>query len=332
MESMEEGRFKRSGSFARFLNSKAIMLLALIIVEVVFYSIISKGDYLTMFNARNIMSSMVVTAYLTTGAVFLMISGNIDLSTAQVSTLAGVFMAKMLLTGMPWPIAVIITLLGCGVIGLFNSVLINEFRFMPFVATMAVSYIVQGTMLLTTHGASVDVSNDFITWIGTYRLFKQIPVNVIFTFIIFAIYGIVLARTKFGKSLYMIGGNSKAARLSGLNPKKMWYILFVNNAMLGGVAGMLQAARLGAATTNGIANGMFSGMTGAILGGVSFGGGSGGMGGAFIGLVMINAFNSGLNILGVNPYWQTAASGALLIIALTFDYFNSKRLKAQKKV
>jgi ribose/xylose/arabinose/galactoside ABC-type transport system permease subunit len=321
---------QRIGSLRKFLNSKAFMLLILIVAEVIFYSVVSKGDYLTMYNMRNILSSMVVTAFLTTGAVFLMISGNIDLSTAQVSTLAGVIMAKFMLAGTPWPIAVLLTLVGCGVVGLLNSVLINEFRFMPFVATMAVSYIIQGSMLLMTHGASVDVSNEFIVWIGTSRLFGQIPTNVIFTFIIFAIYGIVLAKTQFGKNLYMIGGNSKAALLSGLNPKRMWYILFINNALLGGIAGMLQAARLCAATTNGIANGMFAGMTGAILGGVSFGGGSGGMGGAFIGLVMINAFNSGLTLVGVNPYWQTAASGALLLIALSFDYLNTKRLMRQK--
>jgi ribose/xylose/arabinose/galactoside ABC-type transport system permease subunit len=321
---------QRTGSFKKFLNSKAFMLLILIVAEVVFYSIISKGDYLTMFNVRNILSSMVVTAYLTTGAVFLMISGNIDLSTAQVSTIAGVIMAKMLLSGIPWPLAVLITLLGCGLVGLLNSVLINELKFMPFVATMAVSYVVQGIMFLMTHGASVDVDDPFIVWLGTYRLFGQIPVNVIFTFVIFAIYGIILAKTQFGKNLYMIGGNSAAARLSGLDPKRMWYVLFINNSLLGGVAGMLQAARLRAGTTNGIANGMFSGMTGAILGGVSFGGGSGGMGGAFIGLVMINAFNSGLTVVGVNPYWQTVASGALLLIALTFDYFNMKRLTARK--
>ncbi|MDR2358057.1 MAG: ABC transporter permease [Oscillospiraceae bacterium] len=321
---------QRTGSLRRFLNSKAFMLLILIAAEVVFYSIISGGDYLTMFNLRNILSSMVVTAYLTTGAVFLMISGNIDLSTAQVSTIAGVVMAKMLLAGLPWPLAVLLTLAGCGVVGLLNSVLINELKFMPFVATMAVSYVVQGVMLLMTHGASVDVDDAFIVWLGAYKLFGQIPVNVVFTFAVFAVYGVVLAKTQFGKNLYMIGGNSKAALLGGLNPKRMWYILFINNALLGGVAGMLQAARLRAGTTNGIANGMFSGMTGAILGGVSFGGGSGGMGGAFIGLVMINAFNSGLTVVGVNPYWQTVASGALLLVALTFDYFNTKRLTARK--
>ncbi|MDR0905555.1 MAG: ABC transporter permease [Oscillospiraceae bacterium] len=320
----------KAGGVRKFLNSKAFMLVVMIVAEVIFFTIVSKGMYISMFNVRNILSSMVITAYLTAGAVFLMISGNIDLSTAQVSTIAGVVMAKLLLAGMPWPLAVILTIAGSAFIGLINSVLINEFHFMPFVATMSVSYVAQGIMLLITHGAAVDVENPAIVWIGTYRIFKQIPVNVIFTFIIFAIYGIILARSKFGKHLYLIGGNPVAARLAGLDPKKMWYVLFINNAALGGVAGMLQAARLRAGTTNGIANGMFAGTTGAILGGVSFGGGSGGMGGAFIGLVMINAFNSGLTVVGVNPYWQTVASGMLLLIALTFDYFNMRRLEGLK--
>jgi ribose/xylose/arabinose/galactoside ABC-type transport system permease subunit len=147
---------------------------------------------------------------------------------------------------------------------------------------------------------------------------------------IFAVYGVVLAKTRFGKSIYMIGGNPVAAKLAGLNPKKIWYILFINNAVLGAVAGSLQAMRLRAGTVTGIANGQFTGMTGAILGGVSFGGGSGGMGGAFVGLVLLNGFNTGLMNLGITPYYTTVASGALLLIALAFDYFNARRVSGVK--
>ncbi|MDR1589451.1 MAG: ABC transporter permease [Oscillospiraceae bacterium] len=310
----------------RLTQSKMFVLLLLYIAVAAFYTIISKGQYLYWVNIRNILSSMVITAYLTCGAVFLMISGNIDLSTAQVSTISGILMAQFLMKGFPWPLAILAVLAGAALVGFINAVLINEVKFQPFVATMAVSYMVQGGMLLLSHGAAVEVSNKYIVWLGTYRIAGQFPVNILFTFAIFTIYGVVLAKTKFGKKIYMVGGNPVAAKLSGINPKKVWYILFINNAVLGSVAGMLQAARLRSGSATGIAGGAFAGMTGAILGGVSFGGGSGGMGGAFVGLVLLNGFNSGLTLIGINPYWQTMASGALLLIALTFDYFNTKRL------
>ena len=108
----------------------------------------------------------------------------------------------------------------------------------------------------------------------------------------------------------------------------MSYILFINNAMLGGFAGCLLAFRLTSGTVDAVTNAQFLGMTGAILGGVSFGGGSGGMGGAFVGMLLLNGFSNGLTVLGIPVYWQTFGNGALLLFALTFDYFgNRRRLK-----
>jgi ribose/xylose/arabinose/galactoside ABC-type transport system permease subunit len=307
-----------------------IVLLVLYVILAAIFTVVSKGQYLSWYNIRNIMNSMVVTAYLTCGAAFLMIAGNVDLSTAQVALLSGAMLGTFLQMHLPWPIAILGVFVIAAAVGTLNAVLINEIKFQPFVATMAVSYIVQGLMLVRLEGFSIDVDSPPIVWFGTYRIKGVLPVSIIFTFIIFAIYGVILVKSKFGKMLYLVGGNPTAAKLAGLNPKKISYILFINNAVLGSFAGMLQAARLKAATANGIANGMFAGMTGAILGGVSFGGGSGGMGGAFVGLVLLNGFNAGLSTVGLSPYWQTVASGALLLIALTFDYFNNKRLASAK--
>jgi ribose/xylose/arabinose/galactoside ABC-type transport system permease subunit len=315
-----------------FAQKKIFVLLVLLIVVAVFYQITTKGDFLTWFNIKNILSSMVVTTYLTCGAVFLMISGHIDLSTAQVATISGIMFAKLMSGGVPFVPALLITILIGAIVGTLNAVLINEVGFQAFIATMAVSYVVQGSMLMLSNGSAIQVTNRVAVWIGTYKIAGEIPVNIVFTLVIFTIYGVVLARTRFGKSIYLIGGNPTAARLAGLKPKMIWYILFINNAMLGAVGGALQAMRLKAGTVTGIANGQFAGMTGAILGGVSFGGGAGGMGGAFAGLVLLNGFNTGLMNLGVTPYFTTVASGALLLIALTFDWFNAKRISGAKNV
>ena len=123
----------------------------------------------------------------------------------------------------------------------------------------------------------------------------------------------------------MCGCNREAARLAGLKPKKICYILFINMGFLASLSGIILAARMKSATVTGISGNQFSGITAAILGGISFGGGSGGMLGAFFGLLLLNCFNNGMTVMGVNPYWQTVASGALLLIALMFDFISMVR-------
>jgi len=227
--------------------------------------------------------------------------------------------------GMPWPLALLLALIAAGMIGLFNAVLINEFGFQPFIATMAMASIVQGLTYIVCGTKSIPIKDPAMVAIGTFKIGGLIPVTIIFALAAFIIYGIILSKTSFGKSIYMIGGNPRAAKLSGMNPKKMSYILFINNAVLGGFAGCLLAFRLKSGAVDAVANSQFAGLTGAILGGVSFGGGSGGMGGAFIGLLLLNGFSNGLTVLGVPAFWQTFGNGALLLIALTFDYFGKRR-------
>ena len=102
----------------------------------------------------------------------------------------------------------------------------------------------------------------------------------------------------------------------------------MNSGALCALSGSMLTMRVRSATTGGITENQFDGVTSAILGGISFGGGSGGMFGCFIGLLLLNCFDNGLRLIGVNTYWQTVASGLLLILALFFDYINQKRAKA----
>jgi ribose/xylose/arabinose/galactoside ABC-type transport system permease subunit len=311
----------------KLLKGKIIVLIFLVIIMTIVYTVLSHGVYIKPFNIKMIIKSAVVPIFLTIGAVYLMICGNIDLSTSMVGNMGAILVALFLSKlGFPWPLAIIATLIVCGGIGALNAYLINSFNFQPFIATMAMSSVVQGVMYLISGGGAVPIKNKALAFIGTYQIGNYIPFPIVLALLALIIYGVVLAKTFFGKSIYMIGGNPRAARLSGLNPTRMSYILFINNAMLGSVAGMLLAFSQKTAMTGAIANAQFSGMTGAILGGVSFGGGSGGMGGAFVGLLLLNGFSNGLTVIGIPAFWQTFASGAVLLVALMFDYINMKRI------
>jgi ribose/xylose/arabinose/galactoside ABC-type transport system permease subunit len=315
---------KKQPLLKTFIGSKIFTLLLLFALIVVAFAFLSGGKFLKLANLRQILQVMVVTSILTVGAGCLMISGKIDLSTGANGTMCGMILAYMLQQGMPWPIAVILAIMLGAAVGLFNAMLVNELNFQPFIATLATTSIAQGFTYVISNARSIPIENSVVVYIGTGRIRDILPVSIIISLAALVIYGIMLRKTKFGRSIYLVGGNPTAAMLSGINPKRMSYILFANCGAFGSLAGCLLAARVKAGTVNGILNSQFSGITAAILGGVSFGGGSGGMGGAFIGLLILNGFNNGMTVLGINPYWQTVASGLLLLIALTLDYIQAR--------
>lgn len=318
----------------RLFNTKTLTLIALLVVIVAFFSVAAsvtgRGTFFALYNLRSILNSMVVVALLTIGAGCLLVSGDLDLSAGYVGTLCGVFVAYLITSmSISWPVALILTLLLGVVFGLFNAFLVNDLRLPAFIATLATGYIAEGLSFAISGGGAVPFKNAQLSWLGSGMIGKVIPVAVVLALVLFVIYGMMMAKTKFGRSAYLVGGNKAAARLAGIKPKKISYLLFINSAVLASFAGVLLTARMKSGTMQGIKNSNFAGVTAAILGGISFGGGSGGMGGAFLGLLIINSFNNGMSIMQVSSYYQSIASGLLLLLALVFDYVAMHRTRGK---
>jgi ribose transport system permease protein len=170
----------------------------------------------------------------------------------------------------------------------------------------------------------VAISDKTFIWIGKAR-FLGLPVSVWIMIIAFAIFGFILAKTRFGRSVYAIGGNMQAARLAGLNPTKIVTISFVLMGILCGMGGVIFAARMNAGQPSANVNLEFDAITAVILGGVSFAGGKGNMFGTIIGVLLIQSFNTGLTMINVSSFWQFVAKGSLLLFALTADYIRKTR-------
>ena len=314
----------------KILNAKNATLLVLLVVIIGFFGIAAKvtgsGVFFSRNNLLNIFNSMVIVALLTIGAGCLIISGSIDLSAGYVGTLCGIFVAHLITNvGISWFFALVLTILLGMLFGLLNAFLVNHLRIQAFIATLATGYIAEGFSYSITPSGTVTLRNTPLNWLGSGRLLPFLHVAIVLAFALFVIYGILLAKTEFGRSVYLVGGNPTAARLAGLNPKKVSYILFMNCAALSSLAGVLLTARLGSSTVHGIKASNFAGVTAAILGGISFTGGSGGLGGAFLGLLIINSFNNGTSVMKVPSYYQNVASGMLLLFALFFDYVVARR-------
>jgi ribose/xylose/arabinose/galactoside ABC-type transport system permease subunit len=321
-------------NLVEFTHSKMFTLLVLeaglIILFGVWASLIG-NNFLTFSTVVSILDSLVLSSFLAIGAGCVLLSGHIDLSQAAIGAFAGVLLGTCIRDyDMPLGISMVITVVVAAGFGFVNGLLVNKFNFQSFIGTLAMASVVRGLMLFTSvpadGGAPAQVmfNEPTLRFIGTYRLGGVFPVAIFLTLIAFVVYAIIMQRTKFGMRVYLVGSNPIAARYSGINPKLITYILFINRAVLSSVSGMLAASRVMQGSLTALSTSQFTGLTAAILGGISFGGGRGGMMGTFVGLIILNTFQTGMAIINAGSYWTITFQGILLIAALTLDYLSTR--------
>ena len=336
-DNFDASAYTKISPFKKAIRSKAFPLLGLLVVLIVVFAILSPlrnegfQSFFRLVTLWRILQNIAVPGFLTLGVGCLLVSGEFDFSGASVGSLCGIIMAVGVSRwGIHWGWTIAISLGASIIIGLINAILVNELKQPSFIATIAMSTILTAVMTVistdkTGAAGSVSFVSPAIEQIGDYRLFgSQITAAAVVMVLFYIIYGLLLSKTKFGRTLYLMGGNRSATRLAGIHPRKMSYFLFINGAFLGCLAGIVNASRTMIGSSLALSAQQFTGMSSAILGGISFGGGTGGMGGAFVGLMVINTFNTGITTSRGSAYLTQVLSGALLLAALTFDYFSVK--------
>jgi len=319
MENAKQG-LRRKNIF----KSNTVMMFIVLIVVVVFFTIMNH-NYFSYGNMANILLAASTVGLLSIGQTYLIIAGHIDLSCGNVAAMSGVAVALLINGGVPWPVAIIIVVIASSVVGFVNSGLVNIFMLQPFIATLAVSSVCEGAAFLICNGKSQPVNDKVFTSIGTMRIIG-IPFPAILMLFLFLVFGFILSRTVFGRSVYMIGGNPTASHLAGLNPKKISTILYIISSMIAALAGAVMTSKMHSGQPGAGSGSEFDAITAAVLGGVAFTGGKGNLLGCFIGLLIIQTFSNGLTVVNVSSFWQVVAKGLLLIAALVFDYVRQKKL------
>lgn len=302
-------------------GDKLVLMAAIVIVFVIFTSI--NKNFFTWANIVNLLVAASLVGIVAIGHTYLIIAGQNDLSPGSLAALSGVLAALLVSWGVPLIAAIIITLIVGAGVGLFNAWMVNKIKLEAFIATLVTQSIVRGVAYILCGGKPIAISDPTFIYIGKVR-FLGIPMAVWITIISVAIFGFILAKTKFGRSVYAIGGNQDAARLAGLNPQRIVTISFVMMGILCGLGGIIFAARMNSGQPSANVNLEFDAITAVILGGVSFTGGVGNMGGTVLGIILIQAFNTGLIMVNVPTFWQYVARGALLLFALTSDYIRKR--------
>ena len=318
----------------RFIpGDKLILTVALIIVVAIFTSL--NGNYFSWTNFVNILVAASLIGLVAIGHTYLIIAGQNDLSPGSVAAFTGVLCATLVSMGLPFVIAALITLAAGAAVGIFNSWMVNKIKIEAFIATLVTQFVFRGFAYILCDGRPVSITNSAYISIGATRILS-IPLSVWIMLILILIFGLILAKTKFGRSVYAIGGNKDAARLAGLNPQRIVTILFVMMGIVTALGGIVFSSRMHSGQPAANVNLEFDAITAVVLGGVSFTGGVGDMVGTILGVILIQAFNTGLIMVNVPSFWQYVARGALLLFALTSDYIRKTNrekalLEASKK-
>lgn len=316
----------------RRLTEKKEFILFLFLFAVVYIFWLINPNFLSLSNIKGIMNSAFAMGMLAIGIGCLLISGQTDLSAGSTGMFATILIAMLLRGGMPWGAALIIVLLFGVVTGLVNAFLVNVLHFMSFISTLAVSTVFGGLALIVTNAQNISIGNKSFCNIGSYMVFGVIPLPFLLLAVVFVIYGIILTYTGFGRRVYMVGCNQNAARLAGINSKKLTTILFVNGSVLACLTGVVMAARMHMGSPTSVSGSEMDAITVAVLGGIAFTGGCGNMLGVAIATVLIAAFQNGLVVAGLSSYYQIVAKGILLIAALLLDYSRERSRRKSLKL
>lgn len=315
---------------ARIVQKYGIVIALLLACLVL--SLIS-SNFLTGRNALNVLRQTSINGVLAIGMTFVILTRGIDLSVGSVVALTGVVAASFATTasngmipGAPWPAVVALAIgisvgMGCGAI---SGVIVSRFRVPAFVATLGMLSAARGLTLLYSGGRPVPGLSAGFRWIGTGDVLG-IPVPILVLLAVFAGAWFVLSQTRFGRHVYAVGGNPHAAKVSGLPVERIRLLVYVISGGLAGLAGMILAARTGSALPQAGVAYELDAIAAVVIGGTSLAGGVGRVTGTLVGALLIGVMNNGLDLMGVESYYQQVIKGVLIVAAVMLDQSRNRQ-------
>ncbi len=306
-------------SIKKLFGIRESALVALIIVFAVAIVCI-KSNYLSYKNIMVILLSAASTGIIACGMTLLLASGAMDLSVGSAAGLASVITCQFIRSmNMPVWLAIIGGLLIVGVLGgSVNGLISVKFRVSPFVITLGTSFIYKGLTQLISQGIGLTGFPEAFNVLGQGRL-AGIQYPILICIVLVIIFDVLLRKSRYFRKSYYVGGNEKAAEITGINVHRVKIVNFIITGVLAAFAGILIASRFGSASVT-IGSGMeMDVITACVIGGASLSGGEGTVLGAFLGALLLSMIVSALNMLGVDAYWQNVITGAILVITVCLD-------------
>jgi ribose transport system permease protein len=299
-----------------------------LIILLVFFSVASRS-FASWDNAANILTQISVTGVIAVGLTFVILCAEIDLSVAAIANATGIVVAYFTLqenyvnipnVPLPGAAAIVLALVACAFLGLVNAVGITVIGIPSFIMTLAMMQIGAGISALLVRGQIAYAVPQFVSTMGAGSV-GGIPWIVVVLAVFLLAGHLVLTYTRFGRYVYMVGGNREAAEYSGVNIKLVLGAVIVISGVCSGVAGMLGVAHFGSAQQNEFDGYLLDAIAAVVVGGTSLFGGRGGIGNTIIGLLILGVLNNGLDHVEIDSFLKILIRGLILLAALIINVY-----------
>jgi len=327
------GKFIKKTSIKDFIFDKALILVLIAMIASI---VIIEPAFLQWRVIKDILTQSSIKLIVAIGLLFTLLLGGTDLSGGRQVGLAAVIVASMSQTAtyagrfypnlpqIPIIIPVVIAIAVVAVIGYANGLMVANLKMAPFIATFGMMTIVYGINSLyisqePNRGQPIGGIREGLTFLSSTKVFGEISLLVFIAIAVTFVAWFVLNKTVFGKNIYAVGGNPDAAKVSGVDVKKVIISAFIIESILVGFAGILEVARTGGANSAYGFSYEFDAISACVVGGVSLSGGIGKISGVVIGVIIFTIISYGLAFIGVNPNWQLIIKGLIICSAVALD-------------
>ena len=316
-------------AFSKLNASTKRAIFSFIVLALLFclFAFLKPGKFLAQTNLQNLLQQTVTYLIIGSGLTFCLICGGNDLSAGASMALSGIIIVSFLIQGIPLWICIILCMIMGLITGVVNGFSIEILGVVPFVATLATQWVyrgmanvlVNGAPIYTTKIPSKEVQDIFYVLGGGRIGGNGLPFSVIIALIYVGILGFVLAKSRIGRQIYACGSNIEAAKLSGINAVRTRMFAYSISGLSAAICGILVSSRLSSAQPTAGTGYELEAIAAAVLGGVSILGGEGNMLNTIIGALMMGVIRNGLNLNGINSFWQQVIIGFILIIAVAMQ-------------
>ena len=301
---------------------------ATLLFLVVFFAVASPS-FASFGNLTNILTQISVTGIIAVGLTFVILCAEIDLSVASIANATGIMVAFFTLqdssvnianVALPGWAAIVISLVACTGLGAVNAFGLTVIGIPSFIMTLAMLQIAAGICALLVRGQIAYSVPKLVLTLGSHSL-GPVPWIVIVAAIVLLTAHLVLTYTRFGRYVYMVGGNREAAEYSGVNVRAILSAVMIISALCSGLAGMLGVAYFGSAQQNEFDTYLLDSISAVVVGGTSLFGGQGGIGNTIIGLFVLGVLNNGLDHIDIDSFLKILIRGLILLVALIINVY-----------
>ncbi|OTQ59549.1 ribose ABC transporter permease [Gilliamella sp. A7] len=305
------------------VEQKSLITLLVLILIVSCLS----DNFFTLNNIFNILQQTSINAIIAVGMTLVILTSGIDLAVGSIFALAGAVMVSMIGADISPFIAICAALIISAILGAFSGVIIAKGKLQAFIATLVMMLILRGATQVYTKGSPISIgtndNSEIFEWIAFGRVFG-IPVPIIIMLVVFVAAWYLLKYTRLGRYIYALGGNESATQLSGINVDKVKIIVYAMSGLLCAVASTIEISRLSSAQPTAGTGYEMDAIAAVVLGGTSMSGGRGKILGTLIGALILGFLNNGLNMLGVDAYYQMIVKGGVILLAVLVDKKTNK--------